>query len=69
MAAPNTFEGARLDRVMGTYLHGIFEHCEVVQQTLGMNVPAVPSKDEMYDRLAGWLTAHARPRVLEALLA
>ncbi|HUQ91606.1 MAG TPA: cobyric acid synthase [Bryobacteraceae bacterium] len=62
-------EGVRADGVVGTYLHGIFEHPEVVRQTLGIDVPGLPEKGEMYDRLAGWLVAHAEPRVLEELIA
>ena len=62
-------EGAKAGRVMGTYLHGIFEHPEVVRQTLGIDLAAVPAKCEMYDRLADWLVAHSEPRVLEDLLA
>ena len=61
-------EGAQRDRVTGTYLHGIFEHPEVVRRALGMDVPAIPEKSEMYDRLAEWLVTHSNPRVLEALL-
>jgi adenosylcobyric acid synthase len=62
-------EGARVRNVTGTYLHGIFEHPEVVRQTLGIDLPPILDKSEMYDRLAGWLTAHSEPRVLEDLLA
>lgn len=61
-------EGARQGRVLGTYLHGAFESAEVVREVLGIEVPEVAPKSQMYDRLADWLTAHANPRVLEALL-
>lgn len=62
-------EGAQAGRVTGTYLHGIFEHPDVVRQTLGMDLPAFPAKCEMYDRLADWLVEYSDPRVLEDLLA
>lgn len=62
-------EGAQAGRVTGTYLHGIFEHPAVVRQSLGMDLPGIPAKCEMYDRLADWLVAHSEPRVLEDLLA
>jgi len=62
-------EGAEANRVVGTYLHGIFEHPEVVRQTLGLDMPAAPEKCEMYDLLADWLIAHSRPQVLEGLLS
>jgi hypothetical protein len=58
-----------VDGVVGTYLHGIFEHPEVVRRTLGLNVPAIPEKCEMYDLLADWLIAHSNPHVLEDLLS
>jgi adenosylcobyric acid synthase len=62
-------EGAQVDGVVGTYLHGIFEHPEVVRRTLGLDVPAIPEKYEMYDLLADWLIAHSNPHVLEDLLS
>ena len=62
-------EGAQAGRVTGTYLHGIFEHPDVILQTLGIDLPRVPTKCEMYDRLADWLVAHSEPRVREDLLA
>jgi adenosylcobyric acid synthase len=62
-------EGAQAGRVAGTYLHGIFEHRDIIRQTLGIDLPATPGKSQMYDRLADWLVAHSEPRVLEDLLA
>ena len=62
-------EGAHVGRVTGTYLHGIFEHSEVVRQILGIDLPAIPSKCEMYDRLADWLIEHSNAPALEDLLA
>jgi adenosylcobyric acid synthase len=67
--ADGSAEGAQAERVTGTYLHGIFEHPDVVRHVLGIDLPAVPEKCEMYDRLADWLVAHSEPRVLEDLLA
>ena len=67
--ADGSGEGVESGRVIGTYLHGLFEHAEVVQETLGISVPAVAGKSEMYDRLAAWLVKHSNPKVLEDLLA
>ena len=69
LLADGSAEGVRADRVTGTYLHGIFEHADVVRHTLGIDLPAIPTKCEMYDRLADWLVAHSEARVLEDLLA
>jgi adenosylcobyric acid synthase len=62
-------EGAHAGCVIGTYLHGIFEHRDVVRRTLGINLPQHPSKSETYDRLAGWLIEHSNAAVLENLIA
>jgi adenosylcobyric acid synthase len=64
-----TFDGVTSNRVMGTYLHGIFEHPEVIRQTLGLHVAADVGKSEMYDRLADWLSEHSNSNVLKELLA
>ncbi|MFN0102922.1 MAG: cobyric acid synthase [Bryobacteraceae bacterium] len=61
-------EGCFADGVMGTYLHGAFDEPGVVREMLGLEVERV-DRDAMYDRLADWLVAHARPEVLERLLA
>ncbi|HTM48603.1 MAG TPA: cobyric acid synthase [Bryobacteraceae bacterium] len=62
-------EGACAGRVMGTYLHGIFEHPEVVRRTLGIDLPPVPEKLATYGLLAQWLVEHSKAPVLEDLLA
>jgi adenosylcobyric acid synthase len=62
-------DGARADGIIGTYLHGIFEHAEVVRCVLGIDVPRVAPKTQMYHRLADWLVEHADPAVLEELCA
>jgi adenosylcobyric acid synthase len=61
-------DGCRLGGVMGTYLHGAFDHPAVVREILGLTVEPI-DKDETYDRLADWLVAHSRSSVLESLLA
>jgi adenosylcobyric acid synthase len=62
-------EGACAGGVTGTYLHGVFEHPEVVRRTLGIDLPAVPEKLATYGRLAQWLVEHSKAPVLEDLLA
>ena len=61
-------EGARVAGVMGTYLHGAFDEPAVVKELLGLEIGLI-DKDAMFDRLADWLVKHARPEVLERLLA
>jgi adenosylcobyric acid synthase len=53
-------EGVRADRVIGTYLHGAFEHAPVCAEVFGVPVDPQPSKEAEYDRLADWLERHAR---------
>lgn len=59
-------EGAILDRVQGTYLHGALESSEVVAEIFGFT-PAL-SKDHHYDALADWLESNASPGVLSQLI-
>jgi adenosylcobyric acid synthase len=65
--ADGVAEGCCANGVMGTYLHGAFDDPAVVRELLGLKIRRV-DKDAMYDRLADWLVAHARPEVLEGLL-
>jgi adenosylcobyric acid synthase len=51
-------DGACLERVVGTYLHGAFENPHVCAETFGVDVGAV-SKADHYRRLGEWFAAHA----------
>lgn len=62
-----TPEGAALERVKGTYLHGALESPAVIHELFGFDV-RIPSKDQQYDALADWLEAHAAPDVLARLI-
>lgn len=53
-------EGACIDRVIGTYLHGALEHAGVCAELLGVPVPAVAPKQQQYERLADWFEQHGR---------
>lgn len=61
-------EGCRGAGVMGTYLHGAFDSTGVAKELLNLDIQPV-NKQQMYERLADWLAAHARRDVLEELLA
>ena len=63
-----TPEGCRAQGVIGTYLHGAFDDPAVIAEILGIQATVAPNY-EMYDRLACWLQRHARPEVLEDLIA
>jgi cobyric acid synthase len=51
-------DGACLERVVGTYLHGAFESPHVCAETFGVDVDVV-SKADHYRRLGEWFAAHA----------
>ena len=58
-------DGACIERVVGTYLHGAFEHPDVCAETFGVAVGAV-SKADHYRRLGEWFGAHVtRPDVFD----
>jgi cobyric acid synthase len=59
-------EGARTDRLIGTYLHGVFEHSAVCAEVFGVDCAREPSKAEHYGRLAEWFATHLRcPAAME----
>jgi adenosylcobyric acid synthase len=51
-------DGACGAGVIGTYLHGAFEHAEVCAETFGVDVVAV-SKADQYRRLGDWFSTYA----------
>jgi adenosylcobyric acid synthase len=53
-------DGVRGDGVIGTYLHGAFEHPDVCAEVFGIDAPAAASKTEQYSRLGAWFARHAR---------
>jgi adenosylcobyric acid synthase len=53
-------DGVRRCRVIGTYLHGAFEHPDVCAEIFGVDAPAAASKAVHYQRLALWFEQHAR---------
>jgi adenosylcobyric acid synthase len=53
-------DGIRRFGVIGTYLHGAFEHPDVCAEVFGIDPPSAMSKAAHYQRLAGWFGQHAR---------
>jgi adenosylcobyric acid synthase len=58
-------DGIRMDNIAGTYLHGALENKTVLEELLGHNLPenCFRSKEEQYDRLAGWFAENVDPQV------
>ncbi len=55
-----TPEGARGDRVIGTYLHGALEQPDVCREIFGVRPPPARPNAAQYARMAEWLEAHGR---------
>ena len=53
-------EGVRGAGVIGTYLHGAFEHPGVCAEVFGIDAPSAVSKTAHYARLAAWFEQHVR---------
>jgi adenosylcobyric acid synthase len=55
-------DGVRAPGVIGTYLHGAFEHPDVCAEVFGIDAPSGTSKAAHYERLATWFEQHVRHR-------
>jgi adenosylcobyric acid synthase len=55
-----SIDGACGERVIGTYLHGAFEHPDVCAEVFGIDPPVSMSKAVQYQRLATWFAQHVR---------
>ena len=64
MLSDGSADGARAERVMGTYLHGALENHGVVRELFGMEVEALPASAH-YDRLAEWFRGSVNLRLFE----
>ena len=53
-------DGVWVERVIGTYLHGAFEHPDVCAAVFGLAPPAMETKADHYRRLAMWFERHQR---------
>jgi adenosylcobyric acid synthase len=53
-------DGARGDGIVGTYLHGAFEHADVCAEVFGVMPAAGPEKAAHYARMADWFEEHGR---------
>ena len=53
-------DGVRRVGVIGTYLHGAFEHPDLCAEIFGIDAPSAASKAVHYHRLAAWFEQHAR---------
>jgi adenosylcobyric acid synthase len=60
MRDDDTPEGVRQGRLIGTYLHGAFEHASVCAEVFGVPVDPQPEKDDEYIALADWFDGHCR---------
>ena len=54
-------DGVRGAGVIGTYLHGAFEHPDVCAEVFGIDAPVATSKADQYQRLAAWFEQHGAP--------
>jgi adenosylcobyric acid synthase len=53
-------DGACRSGVIGTYLHGAFEHAGVCAEVFGIPMAAAVAKAAEYERLAAWFDQHGR---------
>jgi adenosylcobyric acid synthase len=53
-------DGIRCPGVIGTYLHGAFEHPDVCAEVFGIAAPSAALKAAHYQRLGAWFAQHAR---------
>ena len=53
-------DGVRRAGVIGTYLHGAFEHPDVCAEVFGIDARSASSKAVQYQRLARWFERHVR---------
>jgi adenosylcobyric acid synthase len=53
-------DGVRRPGVIGTYLHGAFEHADVCAEVFGIEAPSASSKAVQYQRLGSWFEQHGR---------
>jgi adenosylcobyric acid synthase len=53
-------DGIRDMNVLGTYLHGAFEHPDVCAEVFGIEAPPAIPKADQYRRLAAWFARHVR---------
>jgi len=58
--ADGNADGARGGRVLGTYLHGAFEHPQVCAEIFGIDAPPAAPKAAEYRRLGEWFETHGR---------
>ncbi len=53
-------DGVWTDRLIGTYLHGAFEHAAVCEAVFGIRPPDTGPKADHYRRLGAWFDQHQR---------
>ena len=58
--ADGSLDGCRSAGVIGTYLHGAFEHAGVCAEVFGVLLSSTASKASEYARLAEWFERHVR---------
>ena len=60
-------DGARVGNCVGTYVHGVLEHPDVVREVLGVEPTAVLPNGEIYDRMADYFEQYADIELFEEL--
>lgn len=60
-------DGVRVDRCIGTYLHGALENCDVLGELLGTKINPLPSRHSCYEAMADWFDANVNRRLFEEL--
>ena len=58
--ADGSEDGIRGEGIVGTYLHGAFEHPGVCAEVFGIPAPAARSKADEYRKLGMWFEEHGR---------
>ena len=65
--ADGTDDGIRMERCVGTYLHGAMEDPGVLGELLGRVVAPAPAREAVYDALADWFDANVDRKRFEEL--
>jgi adenosylcobyric acid synthase len=65
LIAEGNSDGVRLERCVGTYLHGALEDPRVLGELLGRSVAPAPSREATYEALADWFETNVNRKAFE----